>query len=76
MLAGRTRSLRGRMWLLDFNGNGVWDRPSTDRLYWLEQAEDMTLTGKGSLVRRMGQRGTSNEYPRFPPAGRTWPCAD
>jgi hypothetical protein len=33
------------MWLLDFNGNGVRDRPSTDRLYWLEQTGDVTLTG-------------------------------
>lgn len=42
----------------------------------LEQAEDVTLTGKGRLMRRLGQRGTSNECPRFPPVGRTWPCAD
>lgn len=44
-LAGRPRFFQGGMWLLDFNGNGVRDRPSTDRLYWLEQTGDVTLTG-------------------------------
>ena len=34
---------RAGMWLLDYNGNGGWDGPSTDRVYWLDQACDTPL---------------------------------
>ena len=33
------------MVLLDYNGNGVWDGPSLDRLYALGQAGDVPLVG-------------------------------
>jgi len=36
---------RAGMWLLDYSGNGGWDDPFTDRLYWLGQAGDTPLVG-------------------------------